>query len=57
MSGVQTTRTFATSEIADPDGRIDKNVTHSPSIHLNLDYSSAVINKAYKHFHNTDIIH
>ena len=24
---------------------------------ISLDYSSAVINKAYKHFHNTDIIH
>ena len=24
---------------------------------INLNYSSAVINKTYKHFHNTDIIH
>ena len=41
------------TEVSESEGEVDETDGNSD---INLDYSSAVINKVYKHFHNTDII-
>ena len=39
------------------ESKEESQVNSTRTQYLSLNYSSAVINKTYKHFHNTDIIY